>query len=560
MSVEEVWRRKSDAELAEAQHRIREYTEEAQLAIQAEIERRTSLEYIQSQEVARARSVQSAPTISSNTVPENQTAWLAQRVFLALGLMAGFYLFALAIALALLWIPYAEWTYAGRIHIKIAALCIGGAFTVLWALVPRVDRFDPPGPRLEESTHPRLFTLIREVAGATNQAEPSDVFLVNEVNAWVTHRGGTMGFGSHRVMGVGLPLLQALSVPEFKAIVAHEFGHYSSGDVKLGPWIYKTRAAIGRTIAGVHETFIEAPFQWYGRLFLRLTHGVSRQQEFIADQIAARVAGTAAMASALRRVTALAPAFSVYVRQEVIPVLQAGFMPPIAAGFSSFLATSRVAAASREIVDAAESNGQTDLFDTHPSLRHRLAALGSTNGEGLSADDSEPAYKLINGLETQAHALAEFAFGADTMAKLKRVDWESVADSVYAAGWRDLVKEHSAWLSRYTADGLPIGKPAFIRLGSDLVRSDEENINSDVRIARAAHVITAGIGVLLLDRGWRAHTTPGMPLLVVRGSETFDPADSVRQLADEAITQDAWKVQCQSVGIAGLRLGLHGIA
>jgi len=250
----------------------------------------------------------------------------------------------------------------------------------------------------------------------------------------------------------------------------------------------------------------------------------------------------------------------VYVRQEVIPVLQAGFMPPIAAGFSSFLATSRVAAASREIVDAAESNGQTDLFDTHPSLRHRLAALGSTNGEGLSADDSEPAYKLINGLETQAHALAEFAFGADTMAKLKRVDWESVADSVYAAGWRDLVKEHSAWLSRYTADGLPIGKPAFIRLGSDLVRSDEENINSDVRIARAAHVITAGIGVLLLDRGWHAHTTPGMPLLVVRGSETFDPADSVRQLADEAITQDAWKVQCQSVGIAGLRLGLHGIA
>ena len=44
-----------------------------------------------------------------------------------------------------------------------------------------------------------------------------------------------------------------------------------AGDVKLGPRIYKTRAAIGRTIAGVHETFIEAPFLWYGRVFLKLT-------------------------------------------------------------------------------------------------------------------------------------------------------------------------------------------------------------------------------------------------------------------------------------------------
>ncbi len=301
---------------------------------------------------------------------------------MAIALMIGFYAFSLAIALGLLLIPYAEWVYVGRLDLKIAAFCVGAAVAVLWALVPRADTFEPPGPRLDDSRHPALFQMIRQVAAATGQAEPADVYLLNEVNAWVTHRGGAMGFGSHQVMGIGLPLLQALSVPELKAIIAHEFGHYLAGDVKLGPWIYKTRAAIGRTIAGVQGTFIEAPFLWYGRQFLKLTHAVSRQQEFIADQVAARIAGTPDLASALRRITAVAPLFSSYLRDEVMPVLQAGFLPPIAGGFDEFLKADPVAASSQRIIDAAEDEDRTEVFDTHPPLRDRLAALGQAGDVG----------------------------------------------------------------------------------------------------------------------------------------------------------------------------------
>src|SRR2546430_16869096 len=80
---------------------------------------------------------------------------------------------------------------------------------------------------------------------------PTEVSLVADVNAFVTTRGGFMGFGSRRVMGLGLPLLQTLGVRELRAVLAHEFGHYHGGDTKLGPWIYKTRAAIGRTLQGL---------------------------------------------------------------------------------------------------------------------------------------------------------------------------------------------------------------------------------------------------------------------------------------------------------------------
>ena len=48
-------------------------------------------------------------------------------------------------------------------------------------------------------------------------------------------------------MAVGLPLLSVLNISEFRGVVAHEFGHYDSGDTSIGPWVYKTQAAMIRT-------------------------------------------------------------------------------------------------------------------------------------------------------------------------------------------------------------------------------------------------------------------------------------------------------------------------
>src|SRR6185437_11012238 len=97
------------------------------------------------------------------------------------------------------------------------------------------------------------------------------VFLMPDVNAWVAQRGGVMGFGSHRVMALGMPLMALLTVPEFRAVIAHEFGHYHGGDTRLGPWIYKTRSAIGRTLRelGRRNSWLVAIFRCYGDMFLK---------------------------------------------------------------------------------------------------------------------------------------------------------------------------------------------------------------------------------------------------------------------------------------------------
>jgi Zn-dependent protease with chaperone function len=215
---------------------------------------------------------------------------LALRAAAAVLLMVGFYALALGIAGSLIAIPVAEVTYAHRLDFRLAAFCLVGGLAILRSIVPRRDRFEPPGPSLTAQEQPRLFATIEGVADATGQTMPAEVYVVPEVNAWVTQRGGFLGVGSRRVMGIGLPLLEMLSIDELRAVLAHEFGHYHGGDTALGPWIYRTRTAIGRTLDSLarHSSLLMKPFNWYGLGFLRITHAISRRQEYAADALAAR--------------------------------------------------------------------------------------------------------------------------------------------------------------------------------------------------------------------------------------------------------------------------------
>jgi len=82
---------------------------------------------------------------------------LAGRAVLAVALMIGFYGLALAMAGGLLFIPYAEVAYAHRIHVKLTLACVVGAGIILWSILPRRDKFVPPGPPLDRKKHPKFY-------------------------------------------------------------------------------------------------------------------------------------------------------------------------------------------------------------------------------------------------------------------------------------------------------------------------------------------------------------------------------------------------------------------
>ncbi len=210
---------------------------------------------------------------------------------------------------------------------------------------------------------------------------PHEVYLVPEVNAGVRQRGGFVGSRGRRVMLLGLPLLQVLTISEMRAVLAHEFGHYHGGDTRLAPWIYKTREAIIRTVRQLsgNSSILHLPFVWYGQMFLRVTQAISRRQEFAADALAARTVGARPLGSGLRAI----------------------FGASLAYGFAQFLSQPKVADAVNRATQEAMSTPKTDPYDSHPSLPDRIKAL-----EGLPPGPEPPS-------DPPALSLLENASGAE---------------------------------------------------------------------------------------------------------------------------------------------------
>jgi hypothetical protein len=384
---------------------------------------------------------------------------------------------------------------------------------------------------------------------------PKEVYLVPDVNAWVSQRGGVMGIGSRRIMGVGLPLLQVLTVRELRAVMAHEFGHFHGGDTALGPWIYTTRAAIGRTLGQLTEKsrLLTFPFRIYGNLFLRVTHAISRQQEYAADALAVRTEGAPAMASSLVKTHLAGMLFPAYWRGEVAAVLHAGFRPPIAAGFAEFLATIQ----QDNVVDeealkkAAEAE---DPYDTHPPLARRLEALKktSTGGGGeQQAQDARPAIQLVgdaDALESTLLACLDRR-APDQRPKLAPIRWEEVGSQVYLPMLTDSVKDSASLIQDATFRAL---NQRLLESWAPRLAANEANEggagNDAVRVAESAVLLA------LIARGWDLRVNIAKPLALTRGGSAIEPRAKIRELAAGRLSEREWIAWCAELEIADVEL------
>ena len=476
------------------------------------------------------------------------------RVALAVLLMIGFYLLALSIAFALLWIPYAEFVFAEHITPKLAIICILGGLTILWSVLPRWDRFRAPGPLLTRENHPRLFKALELVAGATRQAMPAEVYLVPDVNAWVMQRGGVMGLGGRRVMGLGLPLMRILSCSQFSAVLAHEFGHYHGGDTKIGPWIYKTRGAIGRTLHALGTgSWLQAPFRCYAKMFLRVTHAVSRRQEFIADELAARTMGAKPLVDGLCSVHRVAPAFDYYWRNECAPVLSAGFLPPLADGFDQFVRARHISESMDKQLEVQLSGGHTDPYDTHPPLRDRIAAIAHLP-HGAAQGQELPAASLLEDLPGLEKELLAKLAGADNAARLTQIVWDEVGACVYVPQWARLVGLNASRLKGVTPESLGSVAANLKAFGKSLVDSSNEQPDDENAEALANAVVGAAMALLLIRRGGQVDIAPGQEVSVNFGAYSLKPFGLLPILKNDGTATDTWIAQCSEVGIAGIEL------
>lgn len=367
-------------------------------------------------------------------------------------------------------------------------------------------------------------------------------------------------------MGLGLPILAALNVSQFRAILAHEFAHYYGGDTSLGPWLLRTRMAMIRTFRNIGSigrvslpmmvallyTAVVKLLHWYWLLFLRAINFVSRQQEYRADELACIVAGPVSLVSGLRGVHASALAWPTYWKMEVAPILNSGRLPSITDGFAQFLIAPSIAKGVKEGLDAEVRDGKADPYDSHPPLCDRITAADRLSLESPE-QDRRPAWLLLGDIN-----LAELNFlhavNPDLPKdSLQRVSWEESASAVIIPSWIKFVAEYADRLQGMTIGNLPETLGRVPQIGADMRDPKGMLLTPEQRVARARHLVSTAFALALVNNGWTLHSLPGVFHLEKNG-EQLQPFELIVQISDGMIRGEAWTEMCSKHEIGSIEL------
>jgi len=457
-------------------------------------------------------------------------------------LTIGFYALAIGLIAVLVRIMFIP-DVPGRVLI----FCLVGAGAIAVSIIPRPTRFTPPGPRLNPAGQVRLFAELEGVARAVGEAMPEEVYISPEMNAGVFQRG------RRRVMVVGLPLMQVMTIPQMRVVLAHKFGHYHGNDTKLGPLIYRMRETIERTLRTLsgQAALLGLLFLAYGRMFMRVTQAVSRRQELAADELAARTVGSGPMIEGLRALGRGSLAFDVYWRSEVVPLLEAGFQPPLADGFARFLAEPEVM---KEIGEAAEqelAKPRSDAYDSHPPDAERITALLALP-PGPGGEDPNAAVTLLEGLEAIEPWILVGVIKPGV--QLRPVSWAESGNAALVPGWRERVRRQAHMIGSYTVGWLPELVKYADRIGQAEAAAARQSVPADRARMLGVSFAGAAFANALAQNGWTAESLPGRPPVMRRGEAAIEPFSEINKIARGEVDADTWQRRCWDLGIRDLSL------
>jgi Zn-dependent protease with chaperone function len=194
------------------------------------------------------------------------------------------------------------------------------------------EQVAPGHLEVTEKEQPVLFAFIRQICQETGAPFPHKVYLNHEMNACVFyhHNFWNLFFPTKKNLLIGLGLVNQLNLTEFKAVLAHEFGHFSQRTMALGSYIYVANRVIYDMVY-TRDKWDELLAEWQQADFRLAIFGwilgavvwvvrklmvgifqvinlvnasLSRQMEFNADAVAVSVTGSDAIVRALYKLVA----------------------------------------------------------------------------------------------------------------------------------------------------------------------------------------------------------------------------------------------------------------
>jgi Zn-dependent protease with chaperone function len=302
---------------------------------------------------------------------------------------------------------------------------------------------------LHEKDNPALFAFIRKVADDVQANYPKKIYLSPEVNASVFYHSSfwSMFLPIKKNLQIGMGLINTTTVEEFRAVLAHEFGHFSQRSMKIGAYVYNVNHVIYNMLyenEGYHDTAqdfanINEFIHFFVLIAMKITQGIqwilhhmyrlvnkqymalSREMEFHADAVAAQIAGSQPMMSALLRLDLAEQSYQevlMYYGERVSKGIKSNNIYAAQVIKSQFISQQHGIVTENNM--SALLTRQTNRFSkskivirdqwaSHPNLSDRLTALSALNQPSIDTD-RRPATVLFDNPNLWQEKLTEQIF------------------------------------------------------------------------------------------------------------------------------------------------------
>lgn len=203
----------------------------------------------------------------------------------------------------------------GHIFIKLVLILGFGAIATIYKMIRslfiKIESQDPGRALLPEEA-PGLWQLTREVAAAVGTRPIDEIRVTPGCDLAVYEKGSFREKATDhakRILILGVGVLNDMRLNAFRAVLAHEYGHFShrdtaGGDVALRVDRDMMKFALAMAYGG-QAVWWNVAFQFlrvYHFIFRRLSYGATRLQEVLADRVAVRNFSAQAFEEGLRHV------------------------------------------------------------------------------------------------------------------------------------------------------------------------------------------------------------------------------------------------------------------
>ncbi|PJI98626.1 Zn-dependent protease with chaperone function [Acidovorax sp. 69] len=270
--------------------------------------------------------------------------------------------------------------YSPKLIIVVGLAVAAGVLVAVAGIFKRVQSDSQAvGELVSETDAPLLWKRIRHMAQRLKTDPPQHIVAGIDANFFVTEAPLTVGNQTltGRTLFVSLPLLRILDQAEADAVFGHELAHLRGGDTqrsaRLGPKLVQFDHYRYAMRSGGLTAVVSPLLDLYRTIFEIALARDSREREFKADRMAAKLVSPAAIAQSLVKIAAYAQ-YRHKIEDELFGRDQrhdhtlgiAGF---VAQGLASY-------ATSDDFLAAMKTANVPHPFDSHPAMPERLRHVG----------------------------------------------------------------------------------------------------------------------------------------------------------------------------------------